>query len=555
MKSDIEIAREVSLRKIKEIATGLGIPREEVENHGRYIAKIPIHLIDEEKIRQHNLILVTAITPTKAGIGKTTVSIGLALGLNKIGKKAVVALREPSLGPCFGMKGGAAGGGYSQVLPMENINLHFTGDFHAVTSAHNMITALLDNYIYQTRNTCEGLKEIKWKRVLDVNDRSLRNIVSGLGGSANGVPTETGFDITPASEIMAILCLATDIEDLKRRIGNILLGYTNDDKPFTVNDLGVAGAITVLLKDALLPNLVQTTENTAAFVHGGPFANIAHGCNSVLATKMALTYGDYVITEAGFGADLGAEKFFDIKCRKAGLTPKLTVIVATAQSLKLHGGVPENKIKEQNIEGMKNGFENLDKHVENMKRFGQEVIVTFNRYASDTDEEIALVAEHCREIGVGFCMNNVFAAGGEGGAELAKLVVDTIEKKPSTPLKYIYEDNEPIRSKIKKVSEQIYGAASVVYTTLADKKIKQIESLGISHYPICIAKTQYSFSSDPKAYGVAKNFELKVRDIIINNGAEMIVVIMGEIMRMPGLPKDPQAKRIDIVDDVIEGLS
>lgn len=555
MKSDIEIAREVSLRKIKEIATGLGIPREEVQNYGRYIAKIPIHLIDEEKIRQHNLILVTAITPTKAGIGKTTVSIGLALGLNKIGIKAVVALREPSLGPCFGMKGGAAGGGYSQVLPMENINLHFTGDFHAVTSAHNMITALLDNYIYQTRNTCEGLKEIKWKRVLDVNDRSLRNIVSGLGGSANGVPTETGFDITPASEIMAILCLATDIEDLKRRIGNILLGYTNDDKPFTVNDLGVAGAITVLLKDALLPNLVQTTENTAAFVHGGPFANIAHGCNSVLATKMALTYGDYVITEAGFGADLGAEKFFDIKCRKAGLTPKLTVIVATAQSLKLHGGVPENKIKEQNIEGMKNGFENLDKHVENMKRFGQEVIVTFNRYASDTDEEIALVAEHCREIGVGFCMNNVFAAGGEGGTELAKLVVDTIEKKPSTPLKYIYEDNEPIRSKIKKVSEQIYGAASVVYTTLADKKIKQIESLGISHYPICIAKTQYSFSSDPKAYGVAKNFELKVRDIIINNGAEMIVVIMGEIMRMPGLPKDPQAKRIDIVDSVIEGLS
>ena len=555
MKSDIEIAREVSLRKIKEIATGLGIPREEVQNYGRYIAKIPLHLIDEEKIKQHNLILVTAITPTKAGIGKTTVSIGLALGLNKIGKKAVVALREPSLGPCFGMKGGAAGGGYSQVLPMENINLHFTGDFHAVTSAHNMITALLDNYIYQTRNTCEGLKEIKWKRVLDVNDRSLRNIVSGLGGSANGVPTETGFDITPASEIMAILCLATDIEDMKRRVGNILLGYTNDDKPFTVNDLGVAGAITVLLKDALLPNLVQTTENTAAFVHGGPFANIAHGCNSVLATKMALTYGDYVITEAGFGADLGAEKFFDIKCRKAGLTPKLTVIVATAQSLKLHGGVPEDKIKEQNIEGLKNGFENLDKHVENMKRFGQEVIVTFNRYASDTDEEIALVAEHCREIGVGFCMNNVFAAGGEGGAELAKLVVDTIEKKPSAPLKYIYEDSEPIRSKIKKVSEQIYGAASVVYTTLADKKIKQIESLGISHYPICIAKTQYSFSSDPKAYGVAKNFELKVRDIIINNGAEMIVVIMGEIMRMPGLPKDPQAKRIDIVNGVIEGLS
>ena len=555
MKSDIEIARETDLRKIKEVATTLGIPREEVQNYGRYIAKVPIHLIDKKQMDQHNLILVTAITPTKAGIGKTTVSIGLALGLNKIGKKAVVALREPSLGPCFGMKGGAAGGGYAQVLPMENINLHFTGDFHAVTSAHNMITALLDNYIHQTRNTCEGLKEIKWKRVLDVNDRSLRNIVSGLGGSANGVPTETGFDITPASEIMAILCLATDIEDLKRRVGNILLGYTNEDKPFTVNDLGIAGAITVLLKDALLPNLVQTTENTPAFVHGGPFANIAHGCNSISATQMALTYGDYVITEAGFGADLGAEKFFNIKCRKAGLSPKLTVIVATAQSLKLHGGVPEKEIKEPNIEGLKNGFANLDKHIENMKSFGQQVIVTFNRFATDTDEEIALVAEHCEEKGVGFAMNNVFAEGGEGGTELARLVVDTIENHPSAPLQYTYDLNDPIRTKVQKVAQKIYGASSIVYTTLADKKLRQIESLGISHYPICIAKTQYSFSSDPKAYGVAKDFELKVRDVIINNGAEMIVVVMGEIMRMPGLPKEPQARKIDIVDGMIEGLS
>ena len=555
MKSDIEIARETDLRKIKEVATTLGIPREEVQNYGRYIAKVPIHLIDKKQMDQHNLILVTAITPTKAGIGKTTVSIGLALGLNKIGKKAVVALREPSLGPCFGMKGGAAGGGYAQVLPMENINLHFTGDFHAVTSAHNMITALLDNYIYQTRNTCEGLKEIKWKRVLDVNDRSLRNIVSGLGGSANGVPTETGFDITPASEIMAILCLATDIEDLKRRVGNILLGYTNEDKPFTVNDLGIAGAITVLLKDALLPNLVQTTENTPAFVHGGPFANIAHGCNSILATQMALTYGDYVITEAGFGADLGAEKFFNIKCRKAGLSPKLTVIVATAQSLKLHGGVPEKEIKEPNIEGLKNGFANLDKHIENMKSFGQQVIVTFNRFATDTDEEIALVAEHCKEKGVGFAMNKVFSEGGEGGTELARLVVDTIENHPSAPLQYTYDLNDPIRTKVQKVAQKIYGASSIVYTTLADKKLRQIESLGISHYPICIAKTQYSFSSDPKAYGVAKDFELKVRDVIINNGAEMIVVVMGEIMRMPGLPKEPQARKIDIVDGMIEGLS
>ena len=538
MKSDIEIARETDLRKIKEVATTLGIPREEVQNYGRYIAKVPIHLIDKKQMDQHNLILVTAITPTKAGIGKTTVSIGLALGLNKIGKKAVVALREPSLGPCFGMKGGAAGGGYAQVLPMENINLHFTGDFHAVTSAHNMITALLDNYIYQTRNTCEGLKEIKWKRVLDVNDRSLRNIVSGLGGSANGVPTETGFDITPASEIMAILCLATDIEDLKRRVGNILLGYTNEDKPFTVNDLGIAGAITVLLKDALLPNLVQTTENTPAFVHGGPFANIAHGCNSISATQMALTYGDYVITEAGFGADLGAEKFFNIKCRKAGLSPKLTVIVATAQSLKLHGGVPEKEIKEPNIEGLKNGFANLDKHIENMKSFGQQVIVTFNRFATDTDEEIALVAEHCEEKGVGFAMNNVFAEGGEGGTELARLVVDTIENHPSAPLQYTYDLNDPIRTKVQKVAQKIYGASSIVYTTLADKKLRQIESLGISHYPICIAKTQYSFSSDPKAYGVAKDFELKVRDVIINNGAEMIVVVMGEIMRMTALQNE-----------------
>ncbi|MBR5781230.1 MAG: formate--tetrahydrofolate ligase [Bacteroidales bacterium] len=555
MKSDIEIARETSLKRIEDVASSIGVPTDEINNYGKYIAKLPLSLIDEEKIKKSNLILVTAITPTKAGIGKTTVSIGLSLGLNRIGKKAVVALREPSLGPCFGMKGGAAGGGYSQVLPMENINLHFTGDFHAITSAHNMITALLDNYIYHNRKTGLALKEVKWKRVLDVNDRSLRNVITGLGGSANGLPAESGFDITPASEIMAILCLSKDLDDLKRRVGNILLGYTFDDQPLTVNDLGIAGAITVLLKDAIQPNLVQTTENTAAFVHGGPFANIAHGCNSTIATKMALSYGDYVITEAGFGADLGAEKFFDIKCRKAGLSPKLTVIVATAQSLKLHGGVPEDKIKEQNIEGLKNGFKNLDKHIENLRLFGQNVIVTFNRFASDTDEEIALVAEHCREMGVGFCMNNVFAEGGKGGEELARLVVETIEKSPSEPLKYIYEDEDSVRTKIDKVAKQIYGAKDIAYSIIALKKIKQIESLGISHYPICIAKTQYSFSADPKAYGVAKDFDLNVRDIIINNGAEMIVVIMGDIMRMPGLPKDPQARNIDIVDGNIEGLS
>lgn len=555
MRTDIEIARETPLKKIKEIATEIGIPREEVQNYGRYIAKVPIHLIDEQKIKKHKLILVTAITPNKAGVGKTTVSIGLALGLNRIGKKAIVALREPSLGPCFGLKGGAAGGGHAQVLPMENINLHFTGDFHAITSAHNMITALLDNYLYHNRSKGAILKEIKWKRVLDVNDRGLRSIVTGLGGQANGIPTETGFDITPASEIMAILCLSTDIDDLKRRIGNILLGYTFDNKPFTVNDLGVAGAITALLKDALLPNIVQTTENSAAFVHGGPFANIAHGCNSILATKMALTYGDYAITEAGFGADLGAEKFFDIKCRKAGLQPDLTVIVATAQSLKLHGGADETEIKKPNMACLMKGLENLDKHIENIQGFGQKVIVTFNRFACDSQEEIDLVATHCKEKGVGFALNTVFADGGKGGEELARLVVETIESSPTTPLQFAYNDSDSVCEKIEKVTKKIYGAGSVVYASLAEKKLKQIEELGISHYPICIAKTQYSFSSDPKAHGVVKGFELKVRDIIINNGAEMIVVIMGEIMRMPGLPKEPQALHIDVVNGDIEGLS
>ena len=555
MRTDIEIARETPLKKIKEVATEIGILREEVQNYGRYIAKVPIHLIDEQKIKKHKLILVTAITPNKAGVGKTTVSIGLALGLNRIGKKAIVALREPSLGPCFGLKGGAAGGGYAQVLPMENINLHFTGDFHAITSAHNMITALLDNYLYHNRSKGAILKEIKWKRVLDVNDRGLRSIVTGLGGQANGIPTETGFDITPASEIMAILCLSTDIDDLKRRIGNILLGYTFDNKPFTVNDLGVAGAITALLKDALLPNIVQTTENSAAFVHGGPFANIAHGCNSILATKMALTYGDYAITEAGFGADLGAEKFFDIKCRKAGLQPDLTVIVATAQSLKLHGGADETEIKKPNMACLMKGLENLDKHIENIQGFGQKVIVTFNRFACDSQEEIDLVATHCKEKGVGFALNTVFADGGKGGEELARLVVETIESSPTTPLQFAYNDSDSVCEKIEKVTKKIYGAGSVVYASLAEKKLKQIKELGISHYPICIAKTQYSFSSDPKAHGVVKGFELKVRDIIINNGAEMIVVIMGEIMRMPGLPKEPQALHIDVVNGDIEGLS
>ena len=555
MKSDIQIAKEAKLKKINTIAESLGISADDVYNYGPYMAKIPLKLIDEDKIKRHNLILVTAITPTKAGIGKTTVSVGLVQALNRIGKNAIAALREPSLGPCFGLKGGAAGGGYSQVLPMENINLHFTGDFHAITSAHNMITALLDNYIYQNRNNGIGLRQVTWKRVLDVNDRNLRNVVTGLGNRVDGVPGQSGFDITPASEIMAIMCLANDVDDLRRRVGNIILGYTYEGAPFTVNDLGVTGAITVLLKDALQPNLVQTIENTPAFVHGGPFANIAHGCNSVIATKMALTHADYVVTEAGFGADLGAEKFFDIKCRKAGLQPKLTVIVATAQSLKLHGGVPETDIKQENLDGLRRGFENLDKHVANMKKFGQQVVVTFNRYACDTDAEIALVQEHCREIGVGFAMNSVFADGGKGGEELAQLVVDTIAHCPSSPLQLMYADDDSIKTKIEKVAKNIYGAATINYSGAANKMIRQIEELGISHYPVCIAKTQYSFSADAKALNVTEGFEMTVREVVINNGAEMIVAIMGDIMRMPGLPKDPQARRIDYINGEVEGLS
>ena len=499
---------------------------------------------------------MTAITATKEGIGKTTVSIGLAVGLNKIGKRAIVALREPSLGPCFGMKGGAAGGGYAQVLPMEKINLHFTGDFHAITSAHNMISALLDNYLYQNKSKGFGLKEILWKRVLDVNDRSLRNVVTGLGNKTDGITQQSGFDITPASEIMAILCLSTDLNDLRRRIENILLGFTYDDKPFTVKDLGVAGAITVLLKDAIHPNLVQTTENTAAFVHGGPFANIAHGCNSILATKVAMTFGDYVITEAGFGADLGAEKFYNIKCRKSGLQPRLTVIVATAQGLKMHGGVSLDKIKQPSLQGLKEGLLNLDKHVRNLKAFGQTVVVAFNKYASDTEEEIELLRHHCeKELEVGFAINNAFAEGGEGAVELAKLVAETIEEKPSSALKFTYEDTDTVKQKIEKIATNIYGASVITYSTIARNKMKLAQEMGITHFPICIAKTQYSFSADAKIYGAVNNFEFHIKDIVINNGAEMLVAIAGEIMRMPGLPKEPQAKLIDIVDGQIEGLS
>ena len=555
MKSDIEIARSIELIKIKELARKFNMPEDQVTHYGRHMAKVDISLIDEEKIKKSNLILVTAITPTKAGIGKTTVSVGLALGMNKIGKKAFVALREPSLGPCFGMKGGAAGGGYAQVLPMEKINLHFTGDFHAITSANNMISALLDNYLYQNRDNGFGLKEILWRRVLDVNDRSLRYIVTGLGPKTNGITQESGFDITPASEIMAILCLAKDENDLRRRIENILLGFTYDNKPFTVKDLGVAGAITVLLKDALSPNLVQTTENTPAFVHGGPFANIAHGCNSVLATKLAMTFGDYAITEAGFGADLGAEKFYDIKCRKAGLNPKLTVLVVTARALKMHGGVAQDIVGQPNLEALKKGIANMDKHLDNLFKFGQNVVVAFNRYGDDVEDEIDFVRRHCEEMGIGFAVNNAFVQGGEGAVELANLVVKTIEENPSKDLKFAYTDEDEVKEKVCKVACNLYGANLVTFSPTAKKKLAMIEELGYTHFPVCIAKTQYSFSTNAKLINVPKDFEFHVQDIVINAGAEMLVVISGEIMRMPGLPKNPQALHIDIVDGEIEGLS
>ena len=558
MKTDIQIARESELRPISDIAEQLGIAPEKVEPYGRFMAKVPVSLIDEERVKKSRLILVTAISPTKVGIGKTTVSIGLAMGLNKIGKKASVSLREPSLGPCFGMKGGAAGGGYAQVLPMEKINLHFTGDFHAVTSAHNTISALLDNYLYQHRKDGFSLREIYWKRVLDVNDRALRNIVTGLRG--DGVVSETGFDITPASELMAILCLATSEDDLRRRIENILLGITSDGKPFRVRDLGVGGAITVLMRDALSPNLVQTTEQTPAFIHGGPFANIAHGCSSVMATKMAMTFSDYVVTEAGFGADLGAEKFFNIKCRKAGLQPQLVVIVATTQGLKMHGGVALDHIKEPNADGLKEGLKNLNRHINNMQGFGQPVIVTLNRFDSDTDDEIDIIRKNCEDRGVGFAVNEAFLKGGEGAVELAQKVVDTIERIQPLPINFTYPQSETIEGKIEKVCKRIYGAAAVEFTKTGKKRLEAIREIfaddkDISSYPICIAKTQYSFSADATRYGSPEGFTIRIRDVILNCGSEMIVAIAGDMLRMPGLPKSPQAERITIVNGEIEGLS
>ncbi|TAH28369.1 MAG: formate--tetrahydrofolate ligase [Cytophagales bacterium] len=555
MKSDIEISRTTQLLPIYAIGKQINIEEDALIPYGKLIAKVPYHLINEEKVKKSNLILVTAITPTKAGIGKTTTSVGLSLGLSKLGKKTIVALREPSLGPCFGMKGGAAGGGYAQVLPMEEINLHFTGDFHAITSAHNMITALVDNYQYQNRGTDKQLKEIVWKRVLDVNDRSLRAINTGLGGSANGIPAESGFDITPASEIMAVFCFAQSLEDLRNNIEKIIVGYTFDNQPFTVKDLGIAGAITVLLKNAIQPNLVQTTENTPAFVHGGPFANIAHGCNSVLATKLALTFGDYVVTEAGFGADLGAEKFLNIKCRKANLAPKATVLVVTSQALKLHGGIIESEIKLPNLEGIKKGLENVEKHLQNLQSFGQSVILAFNQYGFDTEEEMNFIKNWAKEKNAFFAVNNAFTKGGEGAIELAKTVIDVIENQPSKPLEFSYDLNDSIEEKLNKITKKIYGGKGIILSEKAKNALKKINRLGFNNLPVCIAKTQYSFSDDASKLGVATDFEIHFEDLIINAGAGFIVAVAGNIMRMPGLPKVPQAQMIDIVNGQIEGLS
>lgn len=544
MKSDIEIANETILTRIDLVAEDLGINSDDIECYGKHIAKLPLNIIDDEKINKSNLILVTAITPTKSGIGKTTTSIGLHDALCKIGKKSLVALREPSLGPVFGMKGGAAGGGYAQVLPMDKINLHFTGDFHAITSAHNTLAALVDNYDY---NNPGVLKEITWKRVLDVNDRCLRQVVTGLGPGTNGGLHNSGFDITPASEIMAILCLATDMDDLRKRLDDITVGYKYDGNAMTVKELGVGGALQVLLLDAIKPNLVQTIEGNPAIIHGGPFANIAHGCNSIIATKMAMSLADYVVTEAGFGADLGAEKFFDIKCRTAHLHPACTVLVCTIGGLKLHGQGNE----EYNI---RTGFRNVIKHVNNLRKFNQKVVLCLNQFGSDTADEIELVRKLAHISGIPFAINNSFTYGSDGAETLAEVVVEQIENSEPRDLYFAYGLTDTIQEKIDAVVEDIYGGKAT-YSAAACKKIRALAGLKPSEYPICIAKTQYSFSTDPKLVNDPEGFEVEVKDVVVNTGARMLVIICGDIIRMPGLPKEPAANRIDHVDNKIIGLS
>ena len=545
MKTDIEIAQEAPIRKITEIAAAAGIPQDAVELYGNYKAKIDPNRLPAGK--DGKLILVTAISPSPAGEGKTTTTIGLADGLKRIGKKVVVALREPSLGPVFGVKGGAAGGGYAQVIPMEDINLHFTGDFHAIGAANNLLAAMLDNHIYQGNALGIDPRRITWRRCVNMNDRQLRFVVDGLGGKANGVPREDGYDITVASEIMAVLCLAESLSDLKARLSRIIVGYTYDNRPVTAGDLKAAGAMTALLKDALKPNLVQTLEGTPAFVHGGPFANIAHGCNSVIATRTAMRLGDYAVTEAGFGADLGAEKFLDIKCRCAGLKPAAVVVVATVRALKMHGGLPKSEINAENLPALEKGLPNLLRHVSNMKNvYGLPVVVAVNRFPADTDAEIALVIEKCKELGVNVRLSTVWAEGGKGGEELAREVVRLCECE--SDFRFAYDETAPVKEKIRAVVTKIYGGEDVAYTAEAEKQIASLTELGFGGIPVCMAKTQYSFTDDAAKLGAPTGFTVTVRQVKVSAGAGFLVVLTGSIMTMPGLPKVPAAEKIDVDD-------
>ena len=555
MKSDIEIARAAKLDSIIDVAKRIGINQESVFNYGHHKAKISLEFINSLKSKpEGKLILVTAMTPTPAGEGKTTTTVGLGDGLNAIGKKAIICLREPSLGPCFGMKGGAAGGGFSQVVPMEDINLHFTGDFHAIGAAHNLLSALIDNHIYWGNELGIDVRRITWKRVLDMNDRSLREIVSSLGGPGNGYPRETGFYITVASEVMAILCLANDLEDLTRRLGNIVIGYTREKNPITANDLNASGAMTVLLKDALMPNLVQTLENNPAFVHGGPFANIAHGCNTVLATKTALKLGEYVVTEAGFGADLGAEKFFNIKCRKAQLTPSVAVVVATIRALKMHGGVSKDELGKENVEAVKSGLDNLGKHIRNIGQFGVPVVVAVNNFTSDTDSEFNAIKQYCAELNVEAILCKHWAEGSSGVSDLAKKVVQ-IAESGSAQFRTLYDDSVSLWEKTNTIAKTIYGAQEIIADKTIREQFKNLQESGYGNFPICMAKTQYSFSTDPNLKGAPTGHVVPIKEIRLSAGAEFLVVVAGEIMTMPGLPKIPAANSIQLnKENQIEGL-
>lgn len=555
MLSDIEIAQQAKMLKITEVAAKLGISEDDIEMYGRYKAKLSMDLIRSLEAKQAGkLILVTAITPTPAGEGKSTTTVGLAQGLAKLDKKVIVALREPSLGPCMGIKGGAAGGGYSQVVPMEDINLHFTGDFHAITSAHMLLSAMLDNHIQQGNTLNIDPRRIVWKRVVDMNDRELRNIVVGLGGKAHGVPRQDGFDITVASEVMAILCLATDLHDLKERLSKIIVAYDYSGKPVTAGQLKAHGAMAALLKDAVKPNMVQTLENVPAIIHGGPFANIAHGCNSVMATKTAMKLADYTITEAGFGADLGAEKFFDIKCRYAGLKPDAVVLVATVRALKMHGGVPKTELAVPNVEAVKKGIVNLEKHIENVKKCGVPLVVAINIFAQDTPEELEAVREHCAKHGVNVALSDVFARGGEGGIDLAKEVI-ALAESGAADFHPLYASELSLKEKIETIAKEIYGADGVNYSKDADKALKEFEEMGYGSLPVCMAKTQYSFSDDPALLGRPSGFKITIKNCRIAAGAGFVVVLTGDIMTMPGLPKVPAAEKIDVSDEgVISGL-